>query len=273
MSSLSQCPLDVKTHLTLWSCQPTVDDMTPTPSNPVDLDSLISFVESQHPDGDVFTRLTDAVNISESLGTTADALIGHYVEVARANGASWTEIGTCLGVSKQAAQQRHVARRDEDPDFPARRLFSRFTKRARNVVQEARRQADQRANPEVTNAHLVLGLVSEPDGLAGQAMVAAGASLEAVQDAILADLSKGAARKRKRRASFAADAKKTLELALREALRLDHNYIGTEHLLLGVLLSGGETTATLNRLGVTHDVTDAWLETALDELKKPLPGA
>ncbi len=246
--------------------------MTSHPSNPIDLDSLISFVESQHPDGDVFTRLTDAVNISESLGTTADALIGHYVEVARANGASWTEIGTCLGVSKQAAQQRHVARGEEDPDFPTRRLFSRFTKRARNVVQEARRQADQRGDGEVTNAHLVLGLLSEPEGIAAQAMVGVGASLETVQGAILADLPTGATRKRKRQTSFGPDAKKTLELALREALRLDHNYIGTEHVLLGILRNDQGTSDILNRLGVTYDAADAWIATALDELKKPLRG-
>jgi hypothetical protein len=70
---------------------------------PLRLDDLIGHVRERHPDGDALPHLSDAVQVSSSLGEVADHLIGHFVDQARRSGASWTEIGEYMGVSKQAA--------------------------------------------------------------------------------------------------------------------------------------------------------------------------
>src|SRR5215471_17618461 len=94
---------------------------------PVPLDSLIAFVKSQHPGADTLQNLSDAVELADQLDEQSDALIGHFVDQARRSGASWSQIGVSMGVSKQAAQQRFVSRWESAE-------FSRFTTRARNVL-------------------------------------------------------------------------------------------------------------------------------------------
>ncbi len=75
---------------------------------PVRLDELIAFVRSQ--DGTALDHVSAAMRISEHLGELADHLIGHFVDQARKAGASWTEIGQSMGVTKQAAQKRWASR-------------------------------------------------------------------------------------------------------------------------------------------------------------------
>ena len=116
-------------------------------------------------------QLTDAVLAAETLGEIADHLIGHFVDQARKSGASWTEIGKCMGVTKQAAQKRFVPKA---PDEEASALdpnagFGRFTPRARNVVVVAQNKANEAGNTEIGPAHLLLGLFADPDGLAAEA--------------------------------------------------------------------------------------------------------
>src|SRR5246127_3682888 len=113
----------------------------PTPvSYPVRLDELINAIKQVH--ADALDQLTDAVLAAETLGEVADHLIGHFVDQARRSGASWTEIGKCMGVTKQAAQKRFVPKVPNiatalDPEAG----FGRFTPRARNVVVEAQNKA------------------------------------------------------------------------------------------------------------------------------------
>jgi ATP-dependent Clp protease ATP-binding subunit ClpA len=111
----------------------------------------------------------------------------------------------------------------------------------------------------VRNEHLVLGLLSEPDGLAAKAIVALGVSPDDVRRAM--ESAMGPAKKRGRLGvPFSGGSKKTLELALRAALHLMHNYIGTEHLLLGILDNEGENAAKLLReLGITRAAAADWL--------------
>ena len=73
---------------------------------PVRLDELIAYVKNQ--EGTALDHVSEAVQISEHLGELADHLIGHFVDQARKTGASWTEIGQSMGVTKQAAQKRFV---------------------------------------------------------------------------------------------------------------------------------------------------------------------
>jgi ATP-dependent Clp protease ATP-binding subunit ClpA len=196
--------------------------------------------------------------------------VGHFVDQARKSGASWTEIGAHMGVTKQAAQQRFVpkdSKDSKDPDFPDRGPLSRFTIRARRAVQVGKQQAALLGHGEVTNIHVVLGLLTEPQGLAAMAIAArSGLELDQVRDKVLAT-QKRSTRKARSAVRFGRDAKKTLELALRQALRMGHNYIGTEHLLLGVLQQDKDpATEVLASLEVTYDETRGWLEQELNKL-------
>ena len=98
--------------------------------------------------------------------------------------------------------------------------------------------------------HLLLGLVREYDGVAGKALTSLGISLEAVREQVEQIIGQGQAVPRGH-IPFSARAKKVLELALREALQLGHNYIGTEHILLGLIREGeGVAAQVLQSLGV-----------------------
>ena len=89
-------------------------------AEPITLDALITFVKAQHPGGGPLDNLSDAVAVSTQLGEQSDHLIGHFVDQARRSGASWSQIGTSMGVSKQAAQQRFVPRgAPKEPSPPA----------------------------------------------------------------------------------------------------------------------------------------------------------
>ena len=164
-------------------------------------------------------------------------------------------------------QKRFVPKETEDVDFPSPRRLGRFTKRARNVIVAARAQAAELGHDQVGNEHLLLGMLTEPEGLAAKAIVALGVSLEQARGAVSAGFEPGHKSHRRVRVGFDRGAKKTIELSLREALRLGHNYIGTEHLLLGLLRSDGDPTAKLlSGLGVTRDKTEAWVRAALATL-------
>jgi hypothetical protein len=234
---------------------------------PVRLDDLIAHVRDQHPDADALRQLADAMQMSTHLGEVADHLIGHFVDQARRSGASWSEIGQYMGVSKQAAQKRFVRKESDDLDTATSGLFSRFTKRARNVVKQAKAEAERLGHDQVENEHVVLGLVSEPEGLAARAIVALGAPLDQVRGITVAVLGPGG-KSPPNRVRFSRGTKKTLELALREALHLGHNFIGTEHILLGLLRNYDELAAELlSGLGLTRDRVEQWLRAELAELQ------
>src|ERR1700712_1740831 len=124
-------------------------------SNPVRLDDLISAIKKVH--DEPLEQLTDAMLAAEALGEVADHLIGHFVDQARRSGASWTDIGKSMGVTKQAAQKRFVPKAGPfakaDPIDP-NEGFSRFTPRARSVVVESQNKAHAAHNDEIQPAHL-----------------------------------------------------------------------------------------------------------------------
>jgi hypothetical protein len=215
----------------------------------VRLDDLVSAIQRVH--DQPLEQLTDAILTADYLGEVADHLIGHFVDQARRSGASWTDIGRSMGVTKQAAQKRFVPKEELDPD----QGFSRFTVRARAVVVRAQETARATGNAEITTAHLVLGLLSEPEGLAARAIVAQGVALDAVREAVTATLPP-AAGELPALIPFDISAKKALELTFREALRLGHNYVGTEHLLLA-LLELEDGTGVLTGLGIDKARTEA----------------
>lgn len=224
--------------------------------NPVRLDDLIDVIKEVH--SEPLDQLTDAVLAAEALGDIADHLIGHFVDQARRSGASWTDIGKCMGVTKQAAQKRFVPKADAlDPNDG----FNRFTPRARNVMVVAQNTAQEAGNTEITPGHLLLGLFEDSEGLAAKLLAGQGVDADAVNQAVeLPPRNEGDL---PALTPFNSAAKKALELTFRQALRLGHNYIGTEHILLA-LLEAEDGDGVLHGLGVDRDRFEADLAAALE---------
>ena len=197
-------------------------------TTPIRLDDLIAAIKKSHENA--LEQLSDAVLAAGHLGDVADHLVGHFVDQARRSGASWTEIGQSMNVTKQAAQKRFVPKEQSDPS--ANSDFSRFTVRARNVVMAAHNEAVAAGNAEVRPEHLVLGLLAEPDGFAFHALEAQDVTAERLRAAVTLPV---AVDEPPSLVPYSSGATKALELTSREALRLGHDYIGTEHVLLALL--------------------------------------
>ncbi|KAB1926903.1 Clp protease N-terminal domain-containing protein [Micromonospora noduli] len=227
--------------------------------NTVKLDDLIQAIKTAHTDA--LDQLTDAVIAADHLGEVADHLIGHFVDQARRSGASWTDIGRSMGVTKQAAQKRFVPKATDAAALDPNAGFGRFTPRARNVVMASQEEARASGNAEIGPEHLVLGLLAEPEGLAARVMAGRGATPEAVREAVGAVLPPRAEQVPDL-IPYDARGKKALELTFREALRLGHNYIGTEHMLLA-LLEQEDGAGVLTNLGLDKATVEADLAAAL----------
>ena len=233
---------------------------TPTRmTNPVRLDDLIEAIHKVHTDP--LDQLSDAMLAADHLGEVADHLIGHFVDQARRSGASWTAIGKSMGVTKQAAQKRFTPRgAGAAPDLDASQGFSRFTQRARNVVMAAQNEARAAGNDVIGPEHLVLGLLSEPDALAAKAIVAQGVALDDVRSAATAALPP-AVEQVPDLIPYDANASKALELTFREALRLGHNYVGTEHILLALLQL---ETVSLTGLHIDKSTAETYIAASVE---------
>ncbi|GAA5007400.1 Clp protease N-terminal domain-containing protein [Actinopolymorpha pittospori] len=130
-------------------------------------------------------------------------------------------------------------------------LFERFTDGARRVVVLAQEEARQLGHNYIGTEHLLLGLMHEGSGEAARALAGAGLTLDGVREQVLALAPVPERPKPSGHIPFTPPAKTVMELALREALRLRHRYLGTEHLLLGLLQEGdGVAVVALRELGV-----------------------
>ena len=131
-------------------------------------------------------------------------------------------------------------------------MFGRFTDRARRAVHLAQEEARLLRHDYVGTEHLLLGLLFESEGVAAKALGSLGISREDVRGQVEEIIGHGQG-SRPGPIPFTCRAKKVLELSLREALALGHHYIGTEHLLLGLLREGeGIAAQVLTRLGADH---------------------
>ncbi|MFF6862812.1 MULTISPECIES: Clp protease N-terminal domain-containing protein [Streptomyces] len=233
--------------------------MTTDPSitSSVRLDELITAIKKVHQEP--LAQLQDAVIAGEHLGEVADHLIGHFVDQARRSGASWTDIGKSMGVTRQAAQKRFVPK--ESADLDASQGFSRYTPRAREAVLAAHHAARTAGNAEGLPEHLVLGLLTQHESLSAKAIAAQGVTLDAVREAALAALPP-AVSEVPELVPYGPAAKKVLELTFREALRLGHNYIGTEHILLA-LLEHEHGEGVLSGLGLGKEAVERYVTEAL----------
>ncbi|MBA5846030.1 ATP-dependent Clp protease ATP-binding subunit [Gordonia amicalis] len=202
-------------------------------------------------------QLSDAVLAAAHLDEVADSLIGHFVDQARRSGASWTAIGASMGVSKQAAQKRFVERVSAaggtDGGLAGEsHPFSRFTPRAANVLMAANGAAAADRAEYVTPAHVAAAMTAEPQALVFVVLREFGVDPDAFSDAV-AQLVPAPRDVPDAEASsvvpYDAAAKAVLEATVGIAVDLGHNYVGSEHLLLG-LFTDDPVAGALTGLGL-----------------------
>jgi Clp amino terminal domain, pathogenicity island component len=216
----------------------------------MELDELIVRAEQDALDDTPLARVASAARLSAELSTLGDQLVDHFVDDARRNGCSWAQIGSVLGVTRQGAQQRYGGLLR---GLIARKPFTitRVRSDTRAAVVEAQTAARRLGHAHVDTDHLLFGLLAVgPDAPGCAILEDVGVNRVEVED----ELVKVAGRHTVTTSGhipFAPGAKKTLELAFREALRLDQHHIGTEHLLLALLLDrAGVVAGVLGRHGV-----------------------
>ena len=252
---------------------------------PVPLDNLIAYVKTLHPDGGPLENVSDAFAVSEQLDQQSDALIGYFVDQARRSGLSWSQIGSAMGVSKQAAQKRFVpGQLSEQLRAAGHKPFSRFTDRAIRVLLAADRLAAVSAGAEpapspehlpISAAELSAAFLSEPEGLAAKAIGKAGLTPDQVYAAVGAGPAPQLPNQDRalvHELAFDDSAKATFKEALKWALRMGHNYIGTEHLLLGVLFTGGPVAEGFAGLGLTPQRAEELITAELADYVARLQG-
>lgn len=240
----------------------------PTPS----LDELIQTVLDRSAGETELDQLGVAVEVSGELGELADRLLDHFVEAARKSGASWSRVGDALGISKQGAQQR-FQRRPEVFHPPAgghRRLrdlirspmFARFTDRARAGVRGAVDEARALGHAYIGTEHFLLSILRQSASVGVKALTRLEVDVDGLRRQIVALAGPASAQPTRGRPPFTPRAKRALELSLREALRMGHHYIGTEHVLIGLAAEGdGLAGRTLADSGVgLEELRDAVLQ-------------
>jgi ATP-dependent Clp protease ATP-binding subunit ClpA len=235
--------------------------MTPPPT----LQELIDTVRQDAGTDDPIGQLVIASATASDLEQTTDALLGHFVDRCRRAGRSWSEISAALGVSKQAVHKRFAGPLAERlAAMTGRPTFERFTQRARGVLAAADAAAEGSGHRAIGTEHLLLGLYAEPDGIAAKALLgmqvgreqvvaavqtawaraaaaqheparpADDAAATAVQPDAVAALRAAAGDPTAGRRPMSPGARAALVSALAAALEFGHNYIGTEHILLGL---------------------------------------
>jgi ATP-dependent Clp protease ATP-binding subunit ClpC len=132
-------------------------------------------------------------------------------------------------------------------------MFQRFTDRARRVVVLAQHEARTLDHDYIGTEHILLGLIDEGQGVATTALTSMGISLEEMRQAARDSIGRGAQPRESGHIPFTPQAKKVLELSLRESMQLGHDYIGTEHILLALIREDGGAAQLLARAGVDLD--------------------
>jgi hypothetical protein len=241
--------------------------MTPAPA----LNELITTVQHDCPTDDPLDLLATASTTVTELSTVGDAVLDHFVAGARRAGRSWSEISGILGVSKQAAHKRFSAPRAEGVTVTLKAgNFSRFTDRARRTVVAAVEIAKSWGHNYVGTEHVLAAQFTEPQGIAARVLAARGVTREAVEATVFEFTPRGEPIEGDGHLTFTPRTQKALEEALREALELGHNYLGTEHQLLGILAVGdGLAARVLADLGVTLPEVRADVVAALETLVMP----
>jgi hypothetical protein len=237
--------------------------MAPAPS----LQDLIDRVINDTPDPSPLVRLRTAAFMMATVSETADGALGYFVDQARRAGHSWSEIGESLGVSKQAAQQRHGPRLSMVPGN-----LERLTERARRMLASSETTARSLGHSFIGTEHLLLAQYTEPESLGAQVLTESGLSSDAVRSAILDRIGPGSGAG-EGQLPFTPRAIQALSSALAAAVELGHNYIGTEHLLLGTARGDGVGAELLQAAGLNEESVRSKITAKLAALRPPSPPA
>ncbi|MCX4726995.1 Clp protease N-terminal domain-containing protein [Streptomyces sp. NBC_01306] len=209
----------------------------------ISLADLIARLDQELPGTDELARISEARLRAQTLSDLGDQLIDHYVSKAKQTGASWTEIGDAIGVSKQAAQQRH-----------APGPFERYTNLNRHSIVLAQEAARTHKHDFIGTEHLLLGLLGEPRGLACEVLIAKAGSEQHVRDAVEEAMPPSGEKALRGHIAFRPESKEAIEQARRASADLGHDWVGTEHALLGLIRVGESPAAQILRnLGFTSD--------------------
>jgi hypothetical protein len=222
--------------------------MAPGPS----LTDLISVVRADAGSGEPLAQLEQAARTAAEMEQTADDLLGHFVELCRQSGRSWAEISNVLGVSRQAAHKRFTAPLPGGAGEPV--AFDRFTARGRAALAEAAETAKQLGHPFIGTEHLLLGLSTDPGAISAQVLAEVGLDRDRILELVTAKIPTGEPLGAEFTTPLTPRSMQALRQAVEESLKLGHNYVGTEHLLLA--LFGNEESvayAVLADAGVTYD--------------------
>lgn len=209
----------------------------------VSLADLIARLEEEFSEADDLARITEAQLRARTLSDLGDQLVGHFVGKAKQAGASWSDIGDAIGVSKQAAQQRHS---------PG--VFERFTDLNRHSIVLAQEAARSHKHDFIGTEHLLLGLLGEPRGLAYALLTATAGSEKRIQDAVEEALPPPGRKTPRGHIAFRPDSKAAIDQAIRDSVKLGEDSVGTEHILLGLIRAQKSPAARILRnLGFTRD--------------------
>jgi hypothetical protein len=224
-----------------------------------DLDALSAEITP----GDPLDAVAAASRLADRLRARGDELLDVHVDRARANGASWSEIGCALGTSKQAAQQRFAVLAEPGDHLAPFGLTGTAADAMRAAGEHARELGHHYIRPE----HLMLALVDQPQELAGQTLAALGVTHERARDVVDQRLGRGEPRP-DGSLGVAPQTKRLLELARAIAKSLDHRCPKTEHILLAAISPKLDSPAAtmLNECGADSDrIRDHLTRTLLAE--------
>jgi len=209
----------------------------------ISLADLIARLNEELPGADALARISEARLRAQTLSDLGDQLLDHYVSKAKQSGASWSEIGDAIGVTRQAAQQRHT---------PA--PFEQFTNLNRHTIVLAQEAARTHRHDFIGTEHLLLGLLGEPRGLAYKVLVAKAESEQRIRDTIEEALPPAGEKALRGHIAFRSDSKEAIEQALRASADLGHDWVGTQHSLLGLIrIEESPAAQILRDLGFTSD--------------------
>ncbi|HZX05173.1 Clp protease N-terminal domain-containing protein [Kribbella sp.] len=204
----------------------------------ITLGELIAGVYEDLPDADDLTRIAEARRRARALTDLGEQLVDHYVSEAKLSGASWSDIGDALGTNADKARASDV--------------FARYTNLNRHCIVLAQEAARTHKNDLIGTEHLLLGLLSEPRGLAYDVLTAHATSEQQVRDAVEAALPAAGEEALQGHIAFGPDSKDAIKETLRAAGELGHDWVGTEHTLLGLIrVEDSGAARVLRELGFT----------------------
>jgi hypothetical protein len=234
---------------------------------PAALADLVAAVERRQPDGPL-AALTAAEAVAAELVAIGDRLIGFYVERARHAGHSWADIGSHVGISRQAAQQRFAPRWGSltVADLTAAGGVDQATGRVRTALAGAEHRARALGHDAIEEAHLLLAVLDDGESLATKAVAAVGAGIPELRRR-LGGLLDGHADGDGTTPPLSVEARRSLGRAATQALTLGHNYVGTEHVLLGIAATPDQALASiLGEHGLTSETVRIVVRQLLDEV-------